>query len=169
MKLLYDVQKASITRCIIYHLHYKDKLNNLTQSFIFIVDNLHFLYSLSNLLIALVYITKLGLVIKKEKLLRTSLHLLSYQLLFLFPSLTLLEICLAIFEYLVMSQYVVMYKWQNIYDNGAYATESSLVNKKKELPRTFIYLFSDTFQLSSLIFSSMLSKICLAIYSNMDT
>lgn len=69
MKLLYDVQKANITWCTIYHLHYKNKLSNLTQNFIFAMDNLHFLYSLSNLLITPIYTTKLGLVIKKEELL----------------------------------------------------------------------------------------------------
>ncbi len=80
---------------------------------------------------------------KKEELLRTFLHLLSHQPPSLFFSLTLLEIRLAIFEYLAILQYATISKWQNVCDGRVCATESDLVTKKEKLPRTFIYLFFD--------------------------
>lgn len=60
------MEEASITWFTIYHLHYKDKFNNQTRSFIFVVDNLHSLYSLSNFLIASAYASKPSLVMKKK-------------------------------------------------------------------------------------------------------
>lgn len=78
MKLLYNVQEVSITWFVIYHLYYKNKLTNLTWSFVFTTDYLYSLYSLSNLLMTFAYATKLGLVIKKEEPPKISLHLFSY-------------------------------------------------------------------------------------------
>lgn len=105
--------KASINHFAIYYPYYKDKLNNLIRGFIFAADNLHFLYSLSNLLKALAYTTKPDLVIKKKKPPRTSLHLSSHQSLSLLLSSTLSKIRSTIFRYVAMSEYVpVMSKEQ---------------------------------------------------------
>ena len=64
--LLYSVLEVSINLFNIYHLHYKDKFCNLTQSFVFSVDYLDSLYSLHYLLAALTCIAKQGLVTKKN-------------------------------------------------------------------------------------------------------
>ena len=59
-----------------------------------------------------------------------------------------------------------MFKWQFVYDGGAYAIEPSLVTKKGELPRTFIYLFHH-FQTSTPFFSlNFASFLLLADYSS---
>lgn len=69
-----------------------------------------------------------------------------------------------------------LHGWSNLlvaffltYDSNIYIAELGLVTKKKELPKTFLYLFSYLFSLSSLFFSLMLFKMhlkffeCLAI------
>lgn len=93
------MRKVNIIRFTIYHPHYKDKLSNQTQSFDFAVNNLHSLYSLSNHLIAFAYATKLGLVMNKRKLPKTSLYLFSHQSLFLFFITILSKIRPAILKY----------------------------------------------------------------------
>lgn len=100
MKLLYNMQNVSITWFAIYCLHYKDKLSNITWSFVFVADNFYSLCTLSNLLIAPAYVIELGLVMKKGEQPKTFLYLLFYQLLFLFLSLILSKICSTIFEYM---------------------------------------------------------------------
>lgn len=103
MKLLYDVQEASITRFAIYYPHYKNKLSNLTWSFIFATDNLHSLCNLSNLSTAFIYATKLGLVIKKWEPPRTSLYLLSYSPLSSFLSSTFSKMYMAMSNWQISS------------------------------------------------------------------
>ena len=71
------MQKVNITQFAIYYLYYKDKLSNLTWSFAFITNKLHFLYNLNNLSIAFAYTIKPSLIIKKKELLKTSIYLLS--------------------------------------------------------------------------------------------
>ncbi len=59
-----------------------------------------------------------------------------------------------------------MFEWQFVRDNGAYATESGLVTKKGELPRTFIY-HSYHFQPPAPFFSSNFASFpLLADYSS---
>ncbi len=112
MKPLYNLQEASITRFAIYYLYYKDKLSNLTRSFVFAVDNLHSLCNLSNLIITLACATKPGLVTKKRKLSRPSIYLfyVAVQILSLILSLTLSLIRLAMFEYLAISKSTPMFE-----------------------------------------------------------
>ena len=135
MKRLYDVQKACITRFAIYYPHYKDKLSNLIWSFVFATDNLHSVYSLGNLSIAVTSASEPGLVMKKEELPKTFLYLLSHSLQpssFLFSlmlskyavilkrqsSSTLSKIrltiskCSTIFKVAAMSIYNALSKWE---------------------------------------------------------
>ena len=102
MKLLYNMPEISITRFVIYHPYYKDKLRNPTRTLVCIANYLYFICSLDNILTPPACTTKPGLVIKKREPLRTSLYLLSHQPPSLLLSLTLLEIRLVIFKYLVM-------------------------------------------------------------------
>ena len=106
IKLLYDILEASITRFAIYHPHYKDKLSNPTRTFVCTANYLYFICNLDNILTPPACTTKPGLVMKKRKPPRTSLHLLSHQPPSLPLSLTFLEIRSVIFKYLAMLQYV---------------------------------------------------------------
>lgn len=108
------MQEVSITQFTIYYPYYKDKLSNVTRSFVFAANNLHFLCSLSNLSTALAYATEPNLVTKKRKSPRTSIHLFfdALQLLSLMLSLMISNMRPAIFEYLAISKYMSMSKWQ---------------------------------------------------------
>lgn len=110
MKLLYNMLEASINRFAIYYLYYKDKFSNLTQSFVFAIDNFYSLCSLSNFSTIPSCTTEQGLVMKQGELLKTSLHLLFHQPLSLLLSLTLSEIYLAVFEYLTIPQYATIFE-----------------------------------------------------------
>lgn len=80
IKLLHNVPKANTNRFAIYHLHYKDKLSNLTWSLVCTTNNFYFLSNFNNLSVASpLFIsnckacaTQLGLVIKKGELLEIS-------------------------------------------------------------------------------------------------
>lgn len=84
IKLLYVVQGACITRLVIYHLHYKNKLSNPTQTLVCTISSLYFgcsLGSLGNLSTVSLFghdgrvcVTKLGLVSKKGELPKTALY-----------------------------------------------------------------------------------------------
>lgn len=78
-KLVYSVSEIGNHYFAIYHPHYKDKFNNLIRMFVLAADYLHSSCNLSNLLMALACTAKPGLVMKKEELPKTSLHLLFYQ------------------------------------------------------------------------------------------
>lgn len=114
IKPLYDMWEASITWFAIYYSHYKDKLSNLIWSFVFAADNPNSLYSLSNLSIASTCATEPGLVTKKRKPPKTSIHFLSdaFQLPSLMLSSTLWKMRLTIFKYLAISKWTPMSKWQ---------------------------------------------------------
>lgn len=96
-----------VVKFAIYYLYYKDKfVENSTQSFIYTVNFLHFLYNLENLLATFVFtynssacIAKPDLVTKKEKLPRTSLYLIFCP----FQSLSLFN--------LTIFKYIAIYKW----------------------------------------------------------
>lgn len=94
--LLLGIFSDCIGKFSIYYLYYKEKLNisNLTRNFACNVE--------------------LGLITKKRELPKTSLYLLlgKVQLLSLMISLTLLKMCLPIFEYLAMFKCVLMFVWQ---------------------------------------------------------
>ncbi len=90
-----------------HYPHYKDKLfGNPTWSFVCTANSLHFLYNLGNLSAASLlacngaYVAESGLVTKKEKPPRTSLHLISRPL----QASSLLS--------LTLSEYTTMSKWQ---------------------------------------------------------
>lgn len=108
---LYNMQDECNHWFAIYYPYYKDKFSNLTRSFIFIVDNIHFLYNLSNLLIALICNIKLGLVTKRREPLRTSLYLFSdaLQIPSLILSLIPLKICLPFFKHITIFKCILIF------------------------------------------------------------
>ncbi len=67
IKPLYDMSEVNIIRFVIYHLYNKNKFHNLTRSFVSVTNNLHFLYSLNNLLMAPTCAIESNLVTKKKK------------------------------------------------------------------------------------------------------
>lgn len=122
--LLLGVLSNCIVKFAIHHPHYKDIIDNPTQTFACATNCLSFLYSWSNLLTAILAhngntcAAKAGLVTKKGEPPRISLHLFSYQPPSLFLSLMFSKMRPAIFkyslisEYLAMSKYVTISKWQ---------------------------------------------------------
>lgn len=127
---LLGVLSDYIVKFAIHHSNYKDIVGDLNRTFVFTANCLFFLYGWSNLLVTIfghhgcAYFAKPGLVMKKRELLKTSLHLLSYQPLFLFLSLTFSKMRPVIFKYspmskclakskcAAMSKYIAMFKWQ---------------------------------------------------------
>lgn len=114
---LFSISYDCIIKFPTYHQYYKDIICNLTRTFVCTTNCLFYIYSWSNLLIAIftnnrdLFAIELGLVTKKKELLKTSLHLFFYQPLSLYLSLMFLKICLIIFKYSLMSKCLVISKY----------------------------------------------------------
>lgn len=119
---LFDISSNYIIKFAAYYSHYKDQvIANPTRIFIYAANCLYFVYYLSNFLVAFflahnssAYTIKSGLITKKRELPRIFLHFFSYsfQPLFLFLSLMLSKICLAIFKYLMIYKCTAIFKLQ---------------------------------------------------------
>lgn len=114
------MSKASTTWFATYHLHQKNKLiGNLSWTFIYTTNYLYFLCGQRNHSTAFFFIyngstqiTKAGIVTKKRKLPKSSLHFFShfFQPLSVFCSSTTLKMCLKMFEYLIMPRCTPIFK-----------------------------------------------------------
>ena len=120
MILLHNMLNAGKHWFAICYTSYNNKfVGNLTRVFLCITNCFYFLYNWNIFLTAcfftyngVAYTSKLSLVIKKEELLKTSLHLLSRLLLLLYLlfSLNLFKIHIAISKCLAMSKYATLFK-----------------------------------------------------------